>query len=148
MMCKAQTLEHQVIGSTGAEIQNSNGELYFTVGEPVSETFENENFQLTQGYHQGVFLFVSTEDLGNLPFNVTLFPNPASEFVNVSLKDISSTNFEYRLFDINGRVLLTGKFNQPTEQIALSQLANSTYFLKIYNSKAGYNVTYKLQKSY
>jgi len=143
----SQTVEHHVISSTGTEIRNSNGELYFTVGEPASELLENEDFQLTQGYHQGLFLFVATEDVSKLPFEVKLYPNPAAEFVNITLVDISPVNFEYTLFDLNGKVQLTGSFSDLTERLSLSNLANSTYFLKIYNSKAGYDVTYQLQKS-
>lgn len=143
----SQTVEHHVISSTGTEISNSNGELYFTVGEPATEQLENEDFKLTQGYHQGVFLFVATEDIAELPFEVKLYPNPASEFVTITLVDVSPINFEYTLFDLNGKVQLTGSFSDLTERLSLSNLANSTYFLKIYNPKAGYDVTYQLQKS-
>jgi len=143
----AQSVEHQVIGATGAEIEQSNGSLYFTAGEPVSETLEADNYQLTQGYHQGLFLFVATENINKVPFDVSIYPNPAADHVNIELSGISSNGFEYSLYDLTGKQHLNGTFQNTIERLSLSSLANSTYFLKISNNKDGYHVTYQLQKT-
>lgn len=60
---QAQSLERQVIGSSGTTINNSDVTLDFTVGELAVTTITNGT-TLTQGFHQGVIaLSVSAEVL-------------------------------------------------------------------------------------
>ena len=68
-----------------------------------------------------------------------LFPNPATQRVNIQLNGISETNLQVKLFDLSGRELkhylftTTGKiFNQ---QIDVSTLAPGSYTVVIIGSK-------------
>lgn len=49
----AQTLERQVIGSTGTTFSNANTIVEFTVGETATTTISNGTTTLSQGFHQG-----------------------------------------------------------------------------------------------
>jgi len=66
--CFAQTLERQVISSSGGEYSNINLNLNFTVGEAVTETFGNTSLILTQGFQQPKqdTLFITLDSLNNI----------------------------------------------------------------------------------
>lgn len=49
-----QSLNPEVISTSGDYFENSNASLSWTLGETVTETFENSNFFLTQGFQQPV----------------------------------------------------------------------------------------------
>ncbi|MBI5217417.1 MAG: SprB repeat-containing protein, partial [Bacteroidia bacterium] len=50
--CHAQTLERQVISSSGGEYSNTSLQFNFTICEAVVQTFQNSGLILTQGFQQ------------------------------------------------------------------------------------------------
>ncbi|SFT37181.1 Por secretion system C-terminal sorting domain-containing protein [Lishizhenia tianjinensis] len=71
---------------------------------------------------------------------ISVFPNPASDFV--ILRSNLSVNFNYTLFDASGRVALSGNGNQQTK-ITLSDLTPGLYYLEIEGSE---NPPFKIVK--
>ena len=70
--------------------------------------------------------------LDNL-FGVQLFPNPASNFLTISLEGIDAVDIV--LFNIQGKVLLEKKNLFDKESINISKYASGTYFMKILTPK-------------
>ncbi|MBI5220095.1 MAG: SprB repeat-containing protein [Bacteroidia bacterium] len=66
--CHAQTLERQVVSSSGGYYSNTSLRFNFTIGEAVIQTFQNSGFILTQGFQQPS---LSTQNC-NLTLSVTV----------------------------------------------------------------------------
>lgn len=62
---------------------------------------------------------VSVDDLNSQYRDVKLFPNPTSNYVNISCEACFRDNMSYRLFDLQGVLLKSGKLN---ERIDLSRV--------------------------
>lgn len=61
---------------------------------------------------------------------IKIFPNPTTDFISVSgLTD----EFEYDVFNIQGKVLNNGKIDSINNQIDLSSLSNGIYIVRINN---------------
>ncbi len=75
----------------------------------------------------------STEEaFENLGFSV--YPNPVENNLTIEIQGNYST-IQYELFDMMGRTLLSGAINSSKEELALNQLANGTYFLRIFDGE-------------
>jgi hypothetical protein len=61
--------------------------------------------------------------------NVTIYPNPATDHVSVTLKE-ELVNTPYSITDQLGRILISGKFNALIADIDISTLSPGIYFLK------------------
>lgn len=63
---------------------------------------------------------------------LSVFPNPASDFINIKLKKVSQ-NVEVLLYDQLGRVVYSTVFNdrQNQFQVDVTQFSKATYFLKV-----------------
>ncbi len=57
-MSFGQSLSMEVIGSSGSYFEATNGNLHWTVGEIMTERFENDQI-LTQGFHQNLDILTS-----------------------------------------------------------------------------------------
>ncbi|MEI6455098.1 MAG: C10 family peptidase [bacterium] len=74
-------------------------------------------------------------DEKTLPSNVTLFPNPTTEFVNISGKNLGPSSLHMELMNTAGRVLM--KSVMPVEngivqeKVSLSGFPKGLYFLKL-----------------
>ncbi len=76
----------------------------------------------------------------NQSLEYTIYPNPASDILNININDQFIENYRYTIFDIHGRV-----FKDETSQqspIDISSLNTGVYFIRIANSK-GSNTTKK-----
>jgi len=67
--------------------------------------------------------------------NYVIFPNPTTGKLRITNYDNSITNYELRITDIVGQVVLTSSVStsSPETTIDISNLANGVYFMKINN---------------
>ena len=125
LICEAQTLEPYVIASAGKQVSNSGKSLSYTIGEPVVTTFRSSGnlHILTQGFQQPKDIIISNIDNSNLNFNVTFFPNPTRDIVNVKIFN----NIPDRKFSI----ILLGRIGQILEMPINRKSINNIENIKI-----------------
>lgn len=132
----AQTVDRQVIGSTGGVVTAGGTTLSFTVGEVVTATVTAGSFTLTQGFQQpdgsGT---ISNDPLIQVDYQV--YPNPTRDWVEVKLISTRKTELRARVVDMLGRDMNLGEqvAQLPGEAILrfdLSALAEATYLIRIF----------------
>ncbi len=104
----AQTISNSVIASAGTS--NTNAEtgisMSWTLGEPVIGTLisDDETIILTQGFQQGSL----AGDFVSIPIDfsgdVTVYPNPVSNIINIKVDGLSSGSLNLEVFDAQGRL--------------------------------------------
>ncbi len=62
--------------------------------------------------------------------NVSIYPNPASERIQVNMTEIRDQEAPYSVIDMQGRIILKGDLRQSNE-IDVSRLGNGSYFLSV-----------------
>ncbi len=80
-----------------------------------------------------VCLQASSTSIPNINGNkssITVFPNPADNFVSISIKDFNE-DIIVSLFDITGRKLMEKSVLSSQTQFDISRFANGVYFLEI-----------------
>ncbi|MEC4004986.1 M28 family peptidase [Flavobacterium sp. SUN052] len=79
------------------------------------------------------FAVASTTALNNeqvsSDFNVSFFPNPTKDVLNINLGSLNETNYTFSLIDINGKVVLQKSFENAKliESISVNTLAKGLY---------------------
>jgi Secretion system C-terminal sorting domain len=66
----------------------------------------------------------------------TLYPNPASTAINISITDAAKAN-AYIIYDVTGKTLLQGSLNGNTPSVNIEGLASGSYLIKIWGDNAG-----------
>jgi len=78
---------------------------------------------------------------------VSVYPNPASDLVNIELKDVFTGNVNVKIIDVNGKIVYSNQVNVPengmVEQISLKNLNSGNYMIEFTNNK--YRSVKKLQ---
>lgn len=138
----------EVIGTAGDFFQSDNFSLAWTLGEPVSETGESNDNILTQGFHQGHFILVYIGEKEEPDTEITVYPNPFADVLNIRFKQGQpSEKALYQIFDLTGKAVVSGRLNNPENQINLGRLANSQYLLVIIDSSTNFKETYSVLKT-
>ena len=120
----------EVVVTQGDSYTNSNGSIDFTIGEVVINTGSDGSNDLTQGFHQTNWNFVSIED--HVPsYEATIFPNPTSEILTIRTSTFE--NVTYTLYDARGKLVIQDKLSSAQTPIQVSQLAPGAYSLILNN---------------
>ena len=120
----------EVISSQGDSYTNVSGNIDFTIGEVITFTGSNVENQLTQGFHQTNWSFVSIKD--HVPsFNALIFPNPTEDFLNIQASVFEMVS--YSLYDEVGKLILKGVLSSEKTSLDVSKLQTGLYSLILNN---------------
>ena len=143
----SQDLDHFVIGTDGGYAENNQFSLSYTIGEVVTDLGRDtlNKIDLTQGFHQSNISIVSVED-HDFDVNITLYPNPAIDYINVKISDLERVN-SFCIYDISGRLLSQQQILDKAFKIGFSQLSTGNYII-LFTKDDTKIKTIKVQKSY
>src|ERR1035437_2417307 len=100
-----QSVKPDVITTAGNSDANANNSVSWTIGECISETFSNVDNKLTQGYQQGIYEIITVVDNTENGLKIIVYPNPATDYVNLEIQLQDNHKLFYQLYDMNGRRL-------------------------------------------
>ena len=120
------SISRDVIATSGSEISNSNLQINFTIGETFTSTLSSTNNTLSMGFQQGDLFVASTPEKEQE--ELTLFPNPADN--QITLKSSLTSSFNYNVYDISGRIVMSGKGSGHSLILDLTNLVRGKYFIE------------------
>ncbi len=77
----------------------------------------------------------TVKDLNNNIEQISIYPNPSSNFVVLDFGTNELTNAHYEIYNVLGELITSKNVNQPKQQIDISKYTNGNYLLKFTNNK-------------
>jgi len=139
--CVAQTLDRQVIGTSGNQYVSAAATMDFTIGEPVTATLTGQNGIATQGFHQGTISITSVRETLSLA-ELSVYPNPTTDKLTIST---AIENALWQLHTLDGKIVSSGALNLGNTTVDVTALAQATYMLTITTPSQLVN-TYRIVK--
>jgi len=129
-------VKQEVIASAGGYDTNGSLSISWTLGETIIPTFTNGNLVLTHGFQQQLIITTVEENLEVL-INVTVYPNPASDIVNIRFESPVEGEITITLFDSQGRLFKTDVIESAMieKQINLQDIPAGIYYLRLTKGK-------------
>jgi hypothetical protein len=123
------------IPATGGNATGSGGSVSYSVGQITFYTFPGVNGSIAQGVQQPfeISVVTGTEEAKVIDIILSVYPNPATDFVTLKVGRYDNTNLSYELLDINGNVLENKKIEGEETTIHFGNRTPSVYFLKVTN---------------
>lgn len=120
-----------------------------TIGETAVELVGNSEFELTQGFQQPS-MKISTDPVPE-GTGVDVYPNPATDFINVKFYGDDPRNFRVDLINVTGMVVnsLTVSFASKyyyIQQIEVNSLKYGFYFVRITSDDGKIVRVFKIEK--
>jgi hypothetical protein len=139
--CKifCQTIEPEVLASTGGSGSNSGSSICWTAGEAVIHELTDGFLVLSQGFHQGDLAVVSGVE--NLPLQgqINAFPNPVKDNLTIELLDIPSPDkWSVTLYSQDGKIILREEINSGLHILDCSQISAGSYLMRITDNQDHY----------
>ena len=75
--------------------------------------------------------FISSTDIDRT-VDFKVFPNPATDILNIQIPTRPSEGITYQIFDTNGRGVLSDSIIKDSQEVIISSLEQGIYFVKIF----------------
>lgn len=121
------------IPASGGNASGSGGTASYTVGQVVYTTSTGGNGSVAQGVQHPYEISVMTgiDDAKDISLEIIVYPNPASDYVKLKVKNLEIENLSYKLYNLNGSILLDSEIHAEETDISMQTLLSSTYVLKV-----------------
>ena len=125
------------IPAAGGNATGAGGKESYTIGQIVYTTIQVPTGTITQGIQQPYEISVVTviKEAADITLEISVYPNPASGFVNLKVEKYDSDNLRYKLIDMKGTLIHESKVDGNETQIQLGNILPGTYFLKVIDNK-------------
>jgi hypothetical protein len=125
-------LAQQGTSAGGGEAIGSGGSASYTIGQIDYISAADSGGTITQGIQQPYeILIVTGMDENGIDLTISVYPNPATDFVLLKMENNKLENFTYQLYDIQGKILLNKKVESRKTSISMIDLAHAIYFIKV-----------------
>ncbi|HQP03251.1 MAG TPA: T9SS type A sorting domain-containing protein [Bacteroidales bacterium] len=135
----------EVISNAGGSAENQSIIVSYTIGEPIVETFNSDDFIVTQGFNQPIITITAIETPQCPGFSIQIFPNPTSTTLDVLVESESDEPLMYSFFDASGKILFEKENQNKHVSFDVKHLPHGTYVLKVVY-KGKYVSTFKVIK--
>lgn len=115
--------------SGGGTAVTQAGMVAFTVGQIHFQSAEGNDLVLQGGVQQNIiFESTSIHSVIDSDLTVNVYPNPFDNFIWVDAR-WSETIYTWRILNLEGKVVHSGRFTDDLQFIDLSRLSTGTYLL-------------------
>ncbi|GEM_PF-5299287 len=135
----SQHLAPMVFSVCGNSVSKNHFSLDYVIGQTAGNVSKQNNFHLTNGFLQPTEK--NFQIIRNFETKITVFPNPASDELNVIFKDSASENSYFvEIFDIMGKKFsVDSQISQYSTNILIKliikELETGQYFIRITSQK-------------
>src|SRR5574344_2625738 len=119
------------VNATGTNASGSGGTVSYSVGQVVYTNNTGTNGSVAQGVQQAYEIFTVGIKETELNIFLTVFPNPTTDYLTLSIGEFDISNLSYQLYDISGKLLQNEKNIGNQTSISMSNLVPATYFVKV-----------------
>ena len=126
-------LAQNTIPAGGGNASGTGGSVSFTVGQFAYSTLSGTNGSIIQGVQQPYEISVLTavENIGTITLDYIVYPNPTRGLIKLIVETLDYENLKFRLYNINGVLLLDKKVESRETEISMENLSSSIYFLSV-----------------
>lgn len=137
-----------VISVAGTVSKSDQITLEWTLGETFVQTLAIDKGYHTQGYHQPQVKVIEFSKDGALSYDIIIFPNPAKEILNVSIKTLQKDKLKIKMTDVTGRNILSQNAPGGSTDIQLKtkELPEGIYMLSVINEQGFWIRSFKIIK--
>lgn len=122
----------EAIIASGGNASGSGGSASYTVGQVSYTTNTGAGETISQGVQQPYEIYVvGIEDVKDIYLECVIYPNPATDFITLKIKNVNVANLNYQLYDMNSKLLQNKKVEGNETSFSMANLEPSTYFLKV-----------------
>lgn len=135
------------VNSSGGDGAGSGGTVSYSIGQVVYSNVSAIDGIVNQGVQQPYEIFsVGLDDRLDIDIEMTVFPNPGTDIIQLRIAENDFQNLRYQLYDMNGKLLDDQLISNAGTSVRIGNFSNGSYFLKVMNENT-YLKTFQIIKN-
>jgi hypothetical protein len=133
------TTHMETFNASGDDALGNSGSVSYSIGQVFFTYIGESVYNVAQGVQQSNLTdnkenIDRPEDIDSPEVNVIVYPNPTTDFVNLSMKGLDLDNGQnvYHLFNYQGKLIEKSNINEVKTEIDLRHLSSSVYILQVF----------------
>ena len=118
------------LNAGGGDVNNSNGSISSSIGQAFFQVHEYGDFNIQDGVQQPYEISSVNID-EKVPFDITVFPNPSTDALQISCQDNSIFPSVLIMTDAAGNEVYSISQFEKMQLVDMKQFSPGTYFLTI-----------------
>ena len=126
-------LAQESVNTTGGKATGSGGSASYSVVQVVYTAIAGINGSVVQGVQQPYEISVASgvEEAKEITLSVSAYPNPTTDFLQLEINHEMLKDLSFQLYDMNGKILQSGKITENRTRIAIGNLVPAVYLVKV-----------------
>lgn len=122
-----------VITTTGGNATGSSCSVSYSIGQVFYKTQTGSNGGMYEGVQQPYTISVvqTTTEAKETNLSILVYPNPATDILNLIVDNYSRGNMAYSVSDIQGKILQQFRITGSKTSINMAQFPPSTYIVNL-----------------
>ena len=133
------------INTAGRTSSSNGGSVSWSAGQLVYKIHSGSDGSVAEGVQHPYEISVVNGAETAINFQLAVYPNPTLGNLEIDAGSLNEQKLNYRIYDINGLLLINGKINGNRTKIPLHHYYPATYLLKVFNENKALK-TYKIIK--
>lgn len=118
--------------AAGGNATGAGGKVSYSIGQVVYTTATGAGGTVTQGVQQPFeIVTLGTDDFPEITLTMSVYPNPTTSLVNLTVDNFNFENLQFYLTDMTGKQLQSRKITETETQIQMENLPQAVYFLNV-----------------
>lgn len=129
----------ETFNASGDDASSNAGSVSYSIGQVFFTYIGESVYNVAQGVQQSNLNdnkenVDRPEDIDTPEINVIVYPNPTTDFVNLSMKGVDLENGQnvYQLYNYQGKLIQKNNIEDNQTEIQLSHLSSSVYILQVF----------------
>ncbi|MFT6502202.1 MAG: hypothetical protein ACJASQ_002327 [Crocinitomicaceae bacterium] len=142
------SLHAQEATTSGGGDATGVGSASYSIGQVFTVTNSGVDGTVAPGVQQAyeISSVVGVEEFDEISLGFNVYPNPATNYLTLDVKDFAFSDLTYVLYDLSGRVLANKELSGNKTTIDMMNFPPSTYFLKV-SDETNIMKTFKIIKN-
>jgi hypothetical protein len=133
--------------ATGGNATGSGGTASYSVGQVVCNTYTGTNGSVAEGVQQPYEISIVTAIEQVQGINLSVYPNPTTNYLTLSIDEFDFQNLSYQLVDNTGKLLKSERITSNQTNIDMGNLVRAIYIIKVIQNNSKEVKTFKLIKN-
>ena len=123
----------EAIPAAGGDATGLDGSsVSYTIGQITYTTNSSTNGSVAMGVQQPYEISITTGiEITNINLQLSVYPNPTTDFLTLSVKDTELSDLNYQLYNLSGKLILQDQLRDQNTQIDMRNLSSATYLVKV-----------------
>lgn len=131
LLCLPKLMAQQAIDASGGNAAGTGGSSSYSIGQVTYNSISSTG-SVSQGVQQPFeFATLGNDEFPGITLQMTVYPNPTTSLIYLTIQNYSLENVQFQLFDLNGRFIQSQSITSSETPVSMGNLAPAVYLLNV-----------------